>query len=72
MKMILLTFSTSFKSLMNLSKTFNIISLWCSLFHMLMTNTNYDQIENFKRIEKKIEKSSVNSIAAFDHKVHMK
>ena len=30
-----------------------------------MTKTNYDQLENF---QKKIEKSSVNPIAAFDHK----
>ena len=33
-----------------------------------MTKTNYDQLENFKRIEKKIKVSSVNPIAAFDHK----
>ena len=38
-----------------------------NLFHILMTQTNYDQSENFKRIEKTLEKSSVNSIAAFDH-----
>ena len=63
-----MTFSTSFKSLMNLNKTFNIFSLLYSLFHILMTKTNYDQLENFTRIEKKIEKSSVNPIAAFDHK----
>ena len=31
-----------------------------------MTKTDYDQF--FKRTEKKIEKSSVNPIAAFDHK----
>ena len=35
-----------------------------------MTKTNYDQFDNFKGIEKKIEKSSVNLIAAFHHKVH--
>ena len=29
---------------------------------------NYDQLENFKRIEKKFEVSSVNPIAAFEHK----
>ena len=29
-----------------------------------MIKTNYNQLEDFKRIEK----SSVNSIAAFDHK----
>ena len=33
-----------------------------------MTKTNYDQLENFKRIGRKIEKSSVNPIAAFDYK----
>ena len=38
------------------------------LFHILMTKTNYDQSENFKRIEKKIEKSSVNATASFDQK----
>ena len=37
-----------------------------------MTKTNYDRLENLKRIEKKIEKSSVNPIAAFDLKVPMK
>ena len=68
MKKISITFSTSIKSLMNLSKTFNIIFFFYDLFHILMTKTNYDQLENFKRIEKKIEKSSVNQIAAFDHK----
>ena len=48
---------------MNLNQNF-----FCSLFHILMTKTNYDQLENFlKRIEKNIEKSSVNPIAAFDH-----
>ena len=35
-----------------------------SLCRILITKTNYDQLENFKRIEK----SSVNPIAAFDHK----
>ena len=39
-----------------------------SLFHILMTKTNYDQLKNFKRIEKKIEKSSVNPITSFGHK----
>ena len=33
-----------------------------------MSKTNYDQLENFKRIEKKMAKSSVNPIAAFGHK----
>ena len=60
MKKIWITFSTSIKSLMNLNQNF-----FCSLFHILMTKTNYDQLENFQRIEKKIEKSSVNPIAAF-------
>ena len=32
-----------------------------------MTKTNYDQLENFQKNWKKIEKSSVNPIAAFDH-----
>ena len=35
-----------------------------------MTKTNYDQLENFKIIEKKIEVSSINPIAAFDQKVY--
>ena len=68
MKKIWVTLSTSFKSLMNLIKTFNINSFLCSLFHILMTKTNYDQLENFKIVEKKIQKCSVNPIAAFDHK----
>ena len=33
-----------------------------------MTKTSYDQLENFKRIEKEKWKSSVNPIAAFDRK----
>ena len=58
MKKILITFSTSFKSLMNFSQTaFNINSFLYSLFHILITKTYYDQLENLKRIEKKIEKS---------------
>ena len=32
-----------------------------------MTKTNYDQLENFKRREKRIETNSVNLIAPFDH-----
>ena len=68
MKKILVIFSISFKSLMNLIETFNINCFLYSLFHILMTKTNYDQSENLKRCEKKIEKSSVNAIAAFDHK----
>ena len=40
----------------------------CSLFHIRMTKTSYDELENFKRVEKKIGKSSVNPIASFDHK----
>ena len=64
-----MTFPTSFKSLMSLNQIFSINSFLYSLLHILMTNpiiTNYDQ--NFKRIEMKIEKSSVNPIAAFAHK----
>ena len=56
MKKIWITFSTSAKSLMNLNQNF-----FCSLFHILMCKTNYDQIENF-------QKSSVNPITAFDYK----
>ena len=54
---------------MNLNQTaFNINSFLYSLFHILITKTYYDQLENFERIEKKIEKSSVNPIAAIDQK----
>ena len=53
---------------MNLNQNFNINSLLYSLFHIRMTKTNYDQLKNFKRIEKKIGKSSVNPITAFDRK----
>ena len=48
---------------MNLNQNF-----FCSLFHILKTKTNYDQLENFQKNWKKIEKSLVNPIAAFDHK----
>ena len=71
MKKISITFSTSFKSLMNLNQNFDIISflyLFLSLYHIPMTKTNYHQLETFKRIENRIEKSSVNPITAFDHK----
>ena len=39
---------------MNLNQNF-----FCSLFHILMTKTNYDQLENFQKNwkEKNIEKS---------------
>ena len=57
-------FSCSSQSLMNLNKTVDINSFLYILFHILMTKTNYDQLENFKRIEK----SLVNPIAAFDRK----
>ena len=44
MKKILITFLTGIKSLMNLNQNF-----FCSLFHILMTKTNYDQLENFQK-----------------------
>ena len=56
-------FSTSIKSLMNLNQNF-----FFSLFHILMSKANYDLLENFQRMEKKMEKSLINLIAAFDHK----
>ena len=40
--------------------------LYSSLFDIRMTKTNYDQLETFKRIKKKIEKSLVNPVTAFD------
>ena len=45
--------------------TFDINSLLYSLFHIRMTKISQDQLENFKRIEKKIGNSSVNPITAF-------
>ena len=58
-----------FKGLMNLNTmAFNINSSLYSLFHILVTKTYYDQLEKFKRIGKKIEKSSVHPIVAIDHK----
>ena len=70
MKKIWITFSTSygFTIWWTWIKTFNINSLLYSLFHICMSKTNYDQLENFETIEKKIGKSSVNLITAFDHK----
>ena len=65
MKKVLIIFSTSFKSLI---KIFDINSYLYSLFYILMTKTNYDQLENFQKIEKKFEKSLVNPTSAFDHK----
>ena len=56
MKKILITFSTDIKSLMTLNQNF------CGLYHILMSKTNHDQ---------RNDKSSVNPIAAIDHK-HMK
>ena len=58
---------------MDLNQIFNINSFLHSLLHILITKTNYDQLwpimtNNFKRIEKKIEISSVNPTAAFDYK----
>ena len=49
-------------------KDMNNLNLLYSLFHIRMTKISYDQLENFKRIEKKIGKSSVNPITAFHHK----
>ena len=54
-------------SLVYFNQTFNINPFSFCLFHILVTKTNYDQLENFKRSEKNIENSSVNAIAAFDH-----
>ena len=44
MKKIGITFSTSIKSLMNFNQ-----NLFCGLFHILMSKTNYDQLENFQK-----------------------
>ena len=44
MKKILVTFSTGIKSLMNLNQ-----NLFCCLFRILMTETNYGQLENFQK-----------------------
>ena len=35
-------------------RDFNVAPFLYSLFHVLLAETNYDQLENFKRIEKKI------------------
>ena len=51
MKKIWITFSTSIKSLINLNQNF-----FCSLFHTLMTKTNYEQLENFQKNWKEIWK----------------
>ena len=37
-----------------------------SLFHILLVRTNYEEFSNLKRIEKKIEKISINPIIDFD------
>ena len=42
--MIWITFSTSIKSLINLNQNF-----FYSLFHILMSKKNYDQLENFQK-----------------------
>ena len=39
-----------------------------SIFHILAIKTDYHQLENFKRIEKKIENKSINPIIGFDCK----
>ena len=39
-----------------------------SLFHILEIKTNYYQLENLKRIEKKIAKNLMNPITGFDCK----
>ena len=51
---------------MNLNQNFQGKPFLYGLFHILVIQTNYDQLENLKRIEKKIEMCSVNPIAAFD------
>ena len=63
MNKICITFSTSIKSLMNLNQNF-----FCSLFHILMSKTNYDQLENFQKNWKENWKELVQPVAAFDHK----
>ena len=35
-----------------------------------MTKDSYDLLENFKKMEKKIEKSSVHLIIAFGHEIN--
>ena len=36
------------------------------IIHFLSVKTNYEEFSNLKRIEKKIEKSSIKSIIGFD------
>ena len=43
-KNIWITFSTSIKSLMKLNQNF-----LCSLFHIFMGKTNYDQLKNIQK-----------------------
>ena len=69
MKKIWITFSNSFKCLMDSNHNFTFL---CSLFHIFMAKTNYDQLENFKRIGKQIEKSSVSPIAALIRSISIK
>ena len=40
-----------------------------SLFHILSVRTDYEEFSNLKRIEKKIEKSSIKPIIGFDREV---
>ena len=40
-----------------------------SSFHTLLVKINYRQLENLKRIERKIEKRSINPIIGFDQDV---
>ena len=40
-----------------------------SLFHILSVKTNYEEVPNLKRIEKKIEKILIKPIIRFDGKI---
>ena len=47
---------------------YSIQEQWYSLFHIFAIKTNYHQIENFNRIEKNIDKNSIDLIIGFDSK----
>ena len=52
-----------------LVSSYDSFTLHCyGLCHILSAKTNYEEFSNLKRIEKKIEKSSVKPMIGFDRK----
>ena len=58
--------SDSFTSFVKFQNEFKLVFYFVVSFHILSVKTNYEEFSNLKRIEKKIEKSSIKQMIGLD------